>query len=468
LTSNVALSLGTSNALTCGSIELGAASDTTIARVSAGVVSIEGANILVSGGALGTPSGGTVTNLTGTASININGTVGATTPTTGVFTTITANTMCQPDAVDGAALGDATHQWSDLFLAEGGVINWDNGDATLTQVGNVVTLAGADLTVDNLTANTALLPDANDGAAIGSTTLQFSDLFLAEGGVINWDNGDATITQVGNTVTLAGADFNATTNSVFAANLTNFAEAQVIESIKRCFTTTNIKALWMWDITTGTTVTDRSEAGHNLTLSADASNFAAGVSGLAKNLTTTATYTATAGDHADFTIGGSAATWIWCGNLVDATNSAILAKYDARTGVTLYEWTISFNASDKLQAVVYESSSKFIGRRYDTALTGDQGAWHVYIVTFDGGTASSGIKLYRDGVELSCIDVNAGTYTASADTDATVNTMYIGDANSTQLKAKSAVTCMVKGEAMTAANIKLISQVLLGYTNSLV
>ena len=41
-------------------------------------------------GALGTPSSGTVTNLTGTASININGTVGATTPSTGVFTTLVA------------------------------------------------------------------------------------------------------------------------------------------------------------------------------------------------------------------------------------------------------------------------------------------------------------------------------------------------------------------------------------------
>jgi hypothetical protein len=55
---------------------------------------------LVSGGALGTPSSGTVTNLTGTASININGTVGATTPTTGAFTTMQAST--------GAAVGGAT------------------------------------------------------------------------------------------------------------------------------------------------------------------------------------------------------------------------------------------------------------------------------------------------------------------------------------------------------------------------
>ena len=40
---------------------------------------------------LGTPASGTVTNLTGTASININGTVGATTATTGAFTTLAAS-----------------------------------------------------------------------------------------------------------------------------------------------------------------------------------------------------------------------------------------------------------------------------------------------------------------------------------------------------------------------------------------
>ena len=41
--------------------------------------------------ALGTPSSGVVTNLTGTASININGTVGATTASTGAFTTLAAS-----------------------------------------------------------------------------------------------------------------------------------------------------------------------------------------------------------------------------------------------------------------------------------------------------------------------------------------------------------------------------------------
>ncbi len=54
---------------------------------------------VVNGGALGTPSSGTVTNLTGTASININGTVGATTPTTGAFTTATASTSVSTPSI---------------------------------------------------------------------------------------------------------------------------------------------------------------------------------------------------------------------------------------------------------------------------------------------------------------------------------------------------------------------------------
>jgi hypothetical protein len=60
-------------------------------------------SVLVNGGALGTPSGGTVTNLTGTASININGTVGATTATTGAFTTISASGVITSTVATGTA-----------------------------------------------------------------------------------------------------------------------------------------------------------------------------------------------------------------------------------------------------------------------------------------------------------------------------------------------------------------------------
>jgi len=66
---------------------------------------------VVNGGALGTPQSGTVTNLTGTASININGTVGATTATTGAFTTITASST-----ITGATHNGGTAANDDLTL----------------------------------------------------------------------------------------------------------------------------------------------------------------------------------------------------------------------------------------------------------------------------------------------------------------------------------------------------------------
>jgi len=53
-----------------------------------------------------------------------------------------------------------------------------------------------------------LVPDANDGAFLGEAGLAFSDLFLAEGGVLNWDSGDVTLTQTGNSLAVAGGTFN--------------------------------------------------------------------------------------------------------------------------------------------------------------------------------------------------------------------------------------------------------------------
>lgn len=59
------LGLGTGSSPQFTGINLGHATDTTITRVSAGVIAVEGVNVLLSGGALGTPSSGTLTNVTG-------------------------------------------------------------------------------------------------------------------------------------------------------------------------------------------------------------------------------------------------------------------------------------------------------------------------------------------------------------------------------------------------------------------
>ena len=138
----------TGNAGTASAVAVGGITGLGTGVATALAVNVGSAGAFVTfDGALGTPSSGTVTNLTGTASININGTVGGTTPTTATFTTATINTNLVPDANDGAGLGLAGTAFSDLFLAEGGVINWDSSDATITQTGNVLAVAGADLRV---------------------------------------------------------------------------------------------------------------------------------------------------------------------------------------------------------------------------------------------------------------------------------------------------------------------------------
>jgi hypothetical protein len=60
-----ALATSTSNAIGVGSIELGHASDTTLSRSAAGKLAVEGVDVLLNGGELGTPSSATLTNATG-------------------------------------------------------------------------------------------------------------------------------------------------------------------------------------------------------------------------------------------------------------------------------------------------------------------------------------------------------------------------------------------------------------------
>lgn len=54
---------------------------------------------------------------------------------------------------------------------------------------------------------TAFRPNANDGMALGTATVSFSDLFLASGAVLNFNNGDVTVTHSSNALEVAGGGF---------------------------------------------------------------------------------------------------------------------------------------------------------------------------------------------------------------------------------------------------------------------
>lgn len=185
-----------------------------------------------------------------------------------------SGTNLTPVTNDGASLGTAGTAFSDLFLADGGVIDFNNGDVTLTHAANKLTLTVPDLdglqwptielyrdsttpsngdwvaeinfygedsvgdkqqytsivgTIASTTStseegsllfrvvsagtmtskvsitSSAMSPSTSDATALGTTAKMWSDLFLASGAVINFNNGDVTATHAANALAFAGA-----------------------------------------------------------------------------------------------------------------------------------------------------------------------------------------------------------------------------------------------------------------------
>ena len=77
-------------------------------------------------------------------------------------------------------------------------LTWDN-DASSLEFG----IAGSN---EALMTATALSPATSDGMALGTTALMWSDAFLASGGVINFNNGDVTMTHSANLLAIGGGN----------------------------------------------------------------------------------------------------------------------------------------------------------------------------------------------------------------------------------------------------------------------
>ncbi len=157
-----------------------------------------------------------------------------------------------PETTDGVALGSSSYMFSDLFLASGAVINFNSGDVTITHSTNTLSFAGASSgysfdarvsrdpqffmdmttvpyinwdsndyisydrgsnlynfvigsTVEAVLSGTELRPGSNDGSALGTTSSSWADLFLASGAVINFDNGNYTLTHSSGLLNFSGS-----------------------------------------------------------------------------------------------------------------------------------------------------------------------------------------------------------------------------------------------------------------------
>ena len=178
---------------------IGSASDTNaIAISSAGVITIstntDSSNSTT--GALVAHSAGFADDVNIGDQLNVAGAIAGS--STIIGTTITAQTAFVPDSSDGGSLGTTSLEFSDLFLADAATIQFGaDQDINITHVADTglttngtFTAAGitssSTLQGTTVTATTAFVPDAADGATLGSATLEFSDLFLADGGEVKF------------------------------------------------------------------------------------------------------------------------------------------------------------------------------------------------------------------------------------------------------------------------------------------
>jgi len=159
---------------------------TNVATALAVNVGSSGA-VVTNGGALGTPSSGTVTNLTGTASININGTVGATTPNTGAFTTL---------SFDSGYGSVATAYGCRAWVNFDGVSNTANLSGTYSQSGTTVTVTVTD---HGLIVGNNIFADITSGTGVDGryvvATVTSSSVFTYTAGTSLTTSGNITLVR---------------------------------------------------------------------------------------------------------------------------------------------------------------------------------------------------------------------------------------------------------------------------------
>ena len=244
--------------------------------------------------------------------------------------------------------------------------------------------------LDTATVTTRIEPTSNDGAPLGSTTKQFSDLFLAEGGVINWDNGDATLTQVGDIVTLAGATL---------ANY-NFVEGYTTTATAAGTTTLTVASTFQQYFTGSSTQT--------VTLPV-ATTLVNGQSWLIVNNSTGLVTVQTSGSNSLIVLGGSTSALVTCINTAGGTGTA--------------SWSVTYYGS-----VI--TSGKALNVSNTLTFAGTDGTTMTFpsssstVMTLASTDTVAGVKTFNDGsLKLTGATSGASTLKAPAIASTYVHTL---------------------------------------------
>jgi len=167
-----------------------------------------------------------------------------------------------------------------------------------------------------------ITPEASDSASLGTDALDWSDLFLADGAVIDLGSGDITLTHSADTLTFAGgsltdgtASWNASSNAL--AGFSNITSTKL-------------------------TSTELEYAG-NITI--DAIN--AGVDSTITLTNSDGTYEANLIVEGDLTVGGGISSSASGESYIEVNNNVSLAPSGNRLYVEANEWKVSENGNEE-------------------------------------------------------------------------------------------------------------------------
>jgi hypothetical protein len=178
--------------------------------------------------ALGTPASGVVTNLTGTASININGTVGATTASTGAFTTLSATgvTTVQAGTAAAPAITTSGDTNTGIFFPAADTIAFSEGGAEAMRLDSSGNL-GLGVTPSAWSAYKAFEVNAGSiAASAGAGTVIVSNNAFFDG--TNWIYKATGVAS--DHVQTAGQHWFRTAASGTAGNAITFTQAMTLDA----------------------------------------------------------------------------------------------------------------------------------------------------------------------------------------------------------------------------------------------
>ncbi len=116
---------------------------------------------------------------------------------------LTGNEL-RPNSNNGLSLGSQYRMWSDLFLADGSVINFNDGDVTLTHAANSLTMAGGAMTFSDGIADSGTISAGTwqgnviASAYLSSDTPGETEVLVINDGDAVWGHGEKIHIQVRN------------------------------------------------------------------------------------------------------------------------------------------------------------------------------------------------------------------------------------------------------------------------------